>query len=40
VTITLPGGNLEINWKKDDHIVMTGPYEFNGEDIVDISNYK
>ena len=40
VTITLPGGNLEINWKKDDHIVMTGPYEFNGEDIIDISNYK
>ena len=40
VTITLPGGNLEINWKKDDHIVMTGPYEFNGEVIVDVSNYK
>jgi diaminopimelate epimerase len=40
VTITLPGGNLEINWKKDDHIVMTGPYEFNGEDIIDVSNYK
>ena len=29
VAVSLPGGNLEINWKKDNHIVMTGPYEFN-----------
>ena len=40
VAVSLPGGNLEINWKKDNHIVMTGPYEFNSEDIVDISNHK
>lgn len=40
ITVSLPGGNLEINWKKDNHIVMTGPYEFNSEDIVDISNHK
>jgi diaminopimelate epimerase len=40
VNILLPGGKLEINWKKDDQIVMTGPYEFNSEDILDISNYK
>ena len=40
VNIILPGGNIEINWQKDDHIVMTGPYEFDGEDIVNISDYK
>ena len=34
VTISLPGGDLAINWRSsDDHIVMTGPvaYEFEGE---------
>ena len=40
VNIILPGGNIEINWQNDDHIVMTGPYEFDGEDIVNISDYK
>jgi len=33
VTVTLPGGNLEIEWREsDDHVVMTGPieYEFEG----------
>ena len=40
VNILLPGGSLGINWKKDNQIVMTGPYEFNSEDIIDISNYK
>ena len=40
VNIILPGGNIEINWQNDDHIVMTGPYEFDGEDIVNVSDYK
>ena len=40
VNVILPGGNIEINWQNDDHIVMTGPYEFNGEDIINISDYK
>ena len=40
VNVILPGGNIEINWQNDDHIVMTGPYEFDGEDIVNISDYK
>ena len=34
VTVTLPGGDLQIEWRKsDDHIMMTGPvaYEFDGE---------
>ncbi len=40
VNVILPGGNIEINWQNNDHIVMTGPYEFDGEDIVNISDYK
>jgi len=34
VTVTLPGGDLLIEWREaDDHILMTGPvaYEFEGE---------
>lgn len=27
VTVTLPGGPLVIEWREDDHIVMTGPVE-------------
>jgi diaminopimelate epimerase len=33
VTVTLPGGELVIDWReKDDHVLMTGPiaYEFEG----------
>jgi diaminopimelate epimerase len=33
VTVTLPGGDLEIEWReRDDHVLMTGPvaYEFEG----------
>jgi diaminopimelate epimerase len=33
VTITLPGGDLEIEWReRDDHVLMTGPvaFEFEG----------
>lgn len=28
VTVTLPGGKLDILWNKDNHIIMTGPTEF------------
>ena len=33
VTVTLPGGPLEIDWRDDDRILMTGPaeLEFAGE---------
>lgn len=34
VTVTLPGGDLEIEWRtSDNHMIMTGPveYEFEGE---------
>src|SRR5690606_9163120 len=27
VTVTLPGGDLFIEWREDDHILMTGPWE-------------
>ncbi len=31
-TVTLPGGALDIEWREDDHVLMTGPveYEFEG----------
>jgi diaminopimelate epimerase len=28
VTITLPGGDLAVEWRDDDHVLMTGPVEF------------
>jgi diaminopimelate epimerase len=32
VTVTLPGGDLCIDWRSDDHVLMTGPvqYEYEG----------
>lgn len=32
VTVTVPGGPLQIEWRDDDHVVMTGPaeWEFSG----------
>jgi diaminopimelate epimerase len=32
VTVTVPGGPLHIAWRADDHVVMTGPaeWEFSG----------
>lgn len=32
VTVTLPGGPMEIEWREDDHVLMTGPaeWEFSG----------
>ena len=32
-TVTLPGGDLMIEWRTDDHVMLTGPaaYEFSGE---------
>ncbi len=33
VTVSLPGGDLQIEWRDDDHIIMTGPATtaFTGE---------
>jgi diaminopimelate epimerase len=32
VTVTVPGGDLRIEWRADDHVIMTGPaeWEFSG----------
>ncbi len=33
VTVSLPGGPLVVEWRDDDHVMMTGPVEseFDGE---------
>ena len=31
VAVTLPGGTLSIDWREDDHILMTGPAELEHE---------
>ena len=30
-TVTLDGGDLGVEWREDNHIVMTGPVAFDGE---------
>ena len=32
MTVTVPGGPLLIEWRDDDHVIMTGPaeWEFSG----------
>ena len=32
MTVTVPGGPLHIEWRDDDHVIMTGPaeWEFSG----------
>lgn len=37
VTVTLPGGPLEIDWRADDHIYMTGPAELEYTGELDMS---
>ena len=35
-TVRLPGGELVIEWRaSDDHLLMTGPVEFEGEFVLD-----
>ena len=35
-TVRLPGGDLRIEWRPtDDHVLMTGPVEFEGEFVLD-----
>ena len=35
VRIDLPGGALEIDWREDDHILMTGAWALDGEGVID-----
>jgi diaminopimelate epimerase len=41
VTVTLPGGDLSIAWReRDDHVLMTGPVEFEFEGRFDPSLFS
>lgn len=33
--LRLPGGDLQIKWRADDHVMMTGPVEFEFETTLD-----
>src|SRR5215468_6423723 len=35
VTVTLPGGDLGIEWREDGHVLMTGPIEYEFESRFD-----
>jgi diaminopimelate epimerase len=37
VDVTLPGGTLSVEWSSDNHILMTGPIEFEYEGVIDLS---
>jgi len=37
VSVNLPGGTLDIAWRDDDHIIMTGPVAFEHRGEIDIS---
>jgi len=37
VDVTLPGGTLSIAWEVNNHILMTGPVEFEYEGVIDFS---
>jgi diaminopimelate epimerase len=37
VTVTLPGGPLEIEWRADGHIFMTGPVEVEHEGVLELA---
>ncbi|HJU33027.1 MAG TPA: diaminopimelate epimerase [Hyphomicrobiaceae bacterium] len=37
VTVTLPGGPLEIAWGADDRILMTGPVELEHEGLLELA---
>ncbi|KFC68577.1 Diaminopimelate epimerase [Devosia sp. LC5] len=37
-TITLPGGDLVVEWRADDHVVMTGPAEREWVGMLDPAN--
>ena len=36
VTVTLPGGPLDIEWRADEHVWMTGPVEIEHEGVFDV----
>ncbi|MFZ1814967.1 MAG: diaminopimelate epimerase [Rhizobiaceae bacterium] len=36
--LTLPGGDLEVEWQEDRHVIMTGPAEFEFPGLLDPCN--
>jgi diaminopimelate epimerase len=36
VTVTLPGGNLQIEWRADNEILMTGPVESEHDGVLNL----
>jgi diaminopimelate epimerase len=40
VQMTLPGGELRIEWRDDDHVLMTGPVEFEFEGKFDSAIFE
>ncbi|MFN4274034.1 MAG: diaminopimelate epimerase [Aliihoeflea sp.] len=38
VTVTVPGGDLHINWRDDNHVIMTGPAEWEFSGTLDPAN--
>ena len=40
VTVSLPGGDLAVEWRDDDHILMTGPAELEYEGHLDPSTFR
>ena len=38
--IRLPGGDLVIHWRDDDHVLMTGPVEFEFETTLDAAIFE
>jgi diaminopimelate epimerase len=40
-TVTLPGGDLWIEWREgDDHVLMTGPVEYEHEGRFDAALFE
>jgi diaminopimelate epimerase len=33
--VTLPGGDLIVEWRADDHVMLTGPAEFEFSGMFD-----
>lgn len=38
--VSLPGGDLSINWQDDDHVIMEGPVEFEFETALDATLFS
>jgi diaminopimelate epimerase len=36
-TVTVPGGPLVIEWRSDDHVLMTGPAELEHDGLISVS---